>query len=113
MIRAKFSAEGGSIVLALTGHAGQAKKGRDILCASASMLAYTVAQTIRFMFEEDKLAQAPRIRLESGDAYIEAVPKQEHYAEALHTFFVGQVGYHLLSHNYPQVVELTSFGKSL
>ncbi len=113
MIKAKFYTKDGSICMELSGHAGQAKKGKDLICASASMLAYTVAQTVRFMFEEDKLTEEPQIVLEDGNAFVEAVPKSEHYAEALHTFFVGQVGFHLLAHNYPQAVELISFGKSL
>ncbi len=113
MIKARFYTEGENIGMELSGHAGQAKKGKDIICASASMLAYTVAQTIRFMFEEDKLLGEPQITLEDGHALIEARPKEEHYAEALHSFFVGQVGFHLLAHNYPQYAELISFGKSL
>ena len=36
-------------------------------------------------------------------------PKTDHYGEALHTFFVAQIGYTLLARNYPQYVELTSF----
>ena len=96
----------------LTGHAGQAKKGEDIVCASASILAYTVAQAIQFMYEQGELQKKPRIKLTEGDSVIVAKPKPESYAEALHTFFVAQVGYHLLAHNYPQYVALSSFGES-
>lgn len=96
----------------LTGHAGQAKKGEDIVCASASILAYTVAQAIQFMYEQGELQKKPRIKLAEGDSVIVAKPKPESYAEALHTFFVAQVGYHLLAHNYPQYVALSSFGES-
>mgnify|MGYP007111677746 CR=1 FL=1 len=49
--------------------------------------------------------------LEEGDTIIVAKPKEETYAETLHTFFVAQVGYHLLAHNYPQYVSLSSFGE--
>lgn len=114
MIRAEFftNKESGSITLKVTGHAGQAKKGEDIVCASASILAYTVAQAIQFMYEEGDLQKQPYIKLDDGNTTIIAKPKAGSYTEALHTFFVAQVGYHLLAHNYPQYVALSSFGDS-
>ena len=114
MLNAEFftNKESGSITLKLTGHAGQAKKGEDIVCASSSILAYTVAQALQFMYEQGDLQKKPHLKLEEGDTIIVAKPKADSYAEALHTFFVAQVGYHLLAHNYPQYVTLTSFGDS-
>ena len=114
MVKAEFftNKESGSITLKLTGHAGQAKKGEDIVCAGASILAYTVAQAMQFMYEQGELKKKPRISLKEGDTIIVAKPKPESYAEALHTFFVAQVGYHLLAHNYPQYVTLSSFSDS-
>ena len=112
MVKAEFftNKESGSITLKLSGHAGQAEKGTDIVCAAASILAYTVAQAIQFIYEEGGLKKKPHIKLEEGDTIIVAKPKAETYAEALHTFFVAQVGYHLLAHNYSQYVTLSSFG---
>lgn len=114
MVQAEFftDKESGSITLKLSGHAGQAKKGEDIVCAAASILAYTVAQTLQFMYEQGDLKKKPHLKLEEGDTIIVAKPKPEAYAEALHAFFVAQVGYHLLAHNYPQYVSLSSFGES-
>lgn len=114
MVKAEFftNKESGSITMKLSGHAGQAEKGEDIVCAAASILAYTVAQALQFMYEQGELQKRPHIRLEEGDTIIVAKPKEDSYAEALHTFFVAQVGYHLLSHNYPQYVTLSSFGES-
>lgn len=114
MIHAEFftNKESGSITLKLTGHAGQAEPGKDIVCSAASILAYTVAQALQFMYEEGNLKKKPHLKLDKGDAIIVAKPKEETYAEALHTFFVAQVGYHLLAHNYPQYVTLLSFGEA-
>ena len=113
MVKAEFftDKESGSITMKLSGHAGQAKQGEDIVCASASILAYTVAQTLQFMYEQGELKKKPHLKLEEGDTIIVAKPKPEAYAEVLHTFFVAQVGYHLLAHNYPQYVSLSSFGE--
>lgn len=114
MITAEFTThkDAGSISLRMTGHAGAAAAGSDIVCAAASILAYTVAQTLQFMDEQGDLQKKPRIQLNEGDTILVAKPKPESYAEVLHTFFVVQVGFHLLSHNYPQYVELKSFGES-
>ena len=114
MVKADFftNKESGSITLKLTGHAHQAKKGEDIVCAGASILAYTVAQALQFMYEQGDLQKKPHIKLNEGDTVIVAKPKPDSYAEALHTFFVAQVGYHLLAHNYPQYVALSSFADS-
>lgn len=111
MIEAAFYTDksSGSISLKLYGHAGAAKKGSDIVCASASILAYMVAQTLEYMHAEGGLRKKPRIEFEDGNAIIVAKPKAESFAEALHTFFVAQVGYALLARNYPQYVELKSF----
>ena len=114
MVQAEFftNKESGSITLKLTGHAGQAEHGSDIVCSAASILAYTVAQTLQFQYEEGGLKKKPHLKLEPGNTVIVAKPKPERYEEALHTFFVAQVGYSLLAKTYPQYVSLSSFGES-
>ena len=114
MVKAEFftNKESGSITLKLSGHAGQAEHGQDIVCSAASILAYTVAQALQFQYEDDGLKKKPHLKLEPGDTVIVAKPKPERYEEALHTFFVAQVGYSLLARTYPQYVSLSSFGES-
>ena len=114
MVKAEFftNKESGSITMKLTGHAGQAEHGKDIVCSAASILAYTVAQTLQFQYEEGGLKKKPHLKLEPGNTVIIAKPKPERYEEALHTFFVAQVGYSLLAKTYPQYVALSSFGES-
>ena len=114
MIHAEFftNKESGSITMKLSGHAGQAEQGKDIICSAASILAYTVAQALQFQYEDDGLKKKPHFKLEPGDTIIVAKPKPERYEEALHTFFVAQVGYSLLAKTYPQYVTLSSFGEA-
>ena len=108
MITARFYCKpsNGSIHMTLKGHADAAPKGEDLICASATMLAYTVAQAMQFMFENNKLTKKPKIRIKDGEATIVATPTEESYAEVLHTFWVAQCGVHVLAHNYPQNVKL-------
>lgn len=116
MIKVAFYNNNDSRELKMTvkGHAGQADVGHDIICASASILAYTVAQVLKAMHSHGDLTEEPKIRLNSGDAVVSCRVKEDNnYAEALHTFFVAQVGYSLLAHNYPNFVELKMFGEAI
>ena len=108
MITARFyqKPSNGSIHMTLKGHSDAAPRGEDLVCSAATMLAYTVAQAIQFMDEQDKLLKKPKIRIIDGEAVIIATPKADAYAEALHTFWVAQCGIHVLAHNYPSNVKL-------
>lgn len=102
-----------SIVLRLEGHAGHSDVGNDIICASASILAYTVAQMVSDFHRSGKLRKKPTIDLVSGKAVVTAKPKKAYTDEVLHTFYVVNTGFKLLEHNYPQYVKLTTmFGES-
>ena len=93
-------------VLRLNGHAGQADVGQDIVCASATILAYTMAQIIKDMELHEQLAKPPTVELERGDATIRCQAKDDKsYEKMLHSFYVVNVGYAVLAHNYPQFVE--------
>ena len=114
MVKATFRSDtnSGVITLKVTGHAGAAEKGKDIICASASILAYTVAQIAKYMHSLGQLKKKPTIKLESGNATIVVKPRDKFYGEAMQSFFVAQVGYSLLAHNYPDYVGLTMFGEA-
>ena len=114
MIKIKLSESkvNGSLSLKVEGHAGQAPEGHDIICASASILIYTVAQMVTDINSKGGLKKPPTIKLEKGDAVVTCHPKEETYAELLHTYFVAQVGYHLLAQHYPQYLELIMFSKN-
>lgn len=108
MITARFyqKPSNGSIHMTLKGHAQAAPKGEDLICASATMLAYTVAQAMQFLHEQGMLRKKPKIHIRDGEAVIIATPTEEAYAQTLHTFWVAQCGIHVLAHNYPQNVKL-------
>ena len=113
MIKVKFRTHDATRYLRLTveGHAGADTKGHDIICASASILAYTVAQVVLTMEHHGDLTGKPCIELNEGNATIILRCKDDDiYAEARQTFFVAKTGYDLLAHNFPQYVELKSVG---
>ena len=108
MITARFyqKPSNGSIHMTLKGHADYAPKGEDLICSAATMLAYTVAQAMQFMYENGNLKKKPKIHIKDGEATIIATPTEDAYAEVLHTYWVAQCGVHVLAHNYPQNVKL-------
>lgn len=111
MINVKFvmDEEHHLIQMTLKGHAGQAEHGEDIVCASASILAYTVAQIVKAMEQHGDLLGEPTIDLNEGDAMISCRCREaDVFGELVHTFFVAHVGYLLLAHNYPEYVSLES-----
>ena len=116
MIKVKFSYDRDKreCSLLVEGHAGQAIIGEDLVCASASILAYTIAQIIKGMEHHGDLEGKPCIELNEGDASIILRCKNNDiYAEARHTFFVAETGYSLLAHNFPQYVEVKSVGQAV
>lgn len=59
------------------------------------------------MENRHQLAEPPYIRENNGDMQITVKPANDAaYADALHTFYVAQVGFQLLAYNHPQYVEL-------
>lgn len=108
MVKINFWQEkdNGTIHMKVKGHAGTAPKGADLVCASATMLVYTVAQALTFMYEQGQLAEKPHIKIREGKAVVSAKPKEDFSPEALHTFWVAQCGAHILAHNYPDHVSL-------
>ena len=106
MIKVKFYEKDGKIGMVLKGHAGSAPKGEDLVCASATMLAYTVAQVAKVMAANGRLETKPRIKIRSGRAEVIVTPKEEAYEEAVHTFWVAKCGMEVLQHNYSANIRL-------
>ena len=101
-----FTEKGRKLSLRLEGHAGYAEHGKDIVCASASILAYTVAQFVMEAEHNGDLVSPAEIRLGSGDTLISCEPSVGMYLGMQNTFLFAKMGYALLEHNYPQYVRL-------
>lgn len=102
MIRASFTESGKKLSLRVEGHAGYAEHGNDIICASASILANTLASIILGFDEADAI-----VDLTSGDTTIECKCKDDAtYRLVANAFRYTKVGYALLEHTYPQYVRL-------
>lgn len=111
MIVARFKQDpdAGRLSMRVSGHAGHGPKGFDVICAGASMLAYTAAQCLDLMAKEGKLEGEPVLNVSEGRLSVSVVPKPQYYNEALHVFWVAEVGYTLLAASYPEHVKATQF----
>lgn len=110
MVKVTFEDEKKKLTFTIKGHAGQAEAGKDIVCSSCSILAYTIAQVVNNYASVGKLKEEPVVKLESGEGIVSCKPKRKVYAQLRYAYEVAMVGYILLAHNYPQYVGLKMFG---
>ena len=89
--------------LTVTGHAGAAEPGHDLVCASASMLAYTLAANVANMADAGQVRQ-PIIKNNEGDTEISCSPRHNLKASVTLVFDSVCVGFELLAHDYPEYV---------
>lgn len=96
----------GKLTLKVLGHSGYANIGQDIVCASCSILAYTVAQFVKTAEKKGDLKSAPILKLDIGDAEIVCEPTEDGYNAIRASYLFSQVGYALLAYNYPKYVSI-------
>jgi uncharacterized protein YsxB (DUF464 family) len=86
--------------MAVSGHAGAAKRGEDLICAGASMLARTAEQIALDVC--GVLADVT-----DGRMTLECKPDtDESYEYLLHAFLTVRTGFEVLAKNFPQYVRV-------
>lgn len=110
MLKVTFEQKDNNLILKLEGHAGYAEIGKDIVCASASILACTVAQFVQEAERRGDLKSTPTVKLESGNAFISCEPTEDILFGMQDMYLFAELGYEILAQNYPQYVELKPFG---
>lgn len=108
MLMIKFYVNQKGQKMTLTGHAGAAPRGKDLVCAAASMLACTLAQTVLQLHREGTLGTMPKVLLTPGCAHIEVM---EGCKAAETAFFTIRTGCSLLAGRYPKYVRLETEGE--
>lgn len=111
-VRFEIAPDGKTLVFTAKGHAESAEQGKDLICASSSILAYTLAQNVKFMEEKKQLKKKPKIRLDGGETVITCKPTKNHINAAIYMFSVIETGFALLAANYPKNVQLKTFGNA-
>lgn len=98
MIRAACETE--TLTLRVTGHAGAAPAGRDLICAGVSALVYALARTV------EHWGEYPQIHLEPGDARIRTRAKEGCQQQLRGAFEMTKNGLELLARQFPEYVEI-------
>lgn len=94
------------------GHANYSIKANDIVCASASMLMYTLAQNVKYEEAGGSLRHKPDVRIRKGNAAIVVSAKDDDsFIRLSHLYCVIQTGYQMLARQYPDFVSVTMFGE--
>lgn len=89
--------------LTVTGHAESAEPGKDLVCASASMLAYTLAANVANMADNGQV-RAPIVKMDEGDTEISCNPRHNLKATVTLVFDSVCVGFDMLAHEYPEYI---------
>lgn len=103
MIRAVY--DRGTHTVRVTGHAGYAEPGEDILCASVSILLHTLAAGVRGLWEQG-LAEDVTVQLRSGDAVVQCVPAAGFGCVVLTVMDSILLGLDLLAAEYGEYVQI-------
>ena len=86
--------------VSIEGHAHSGEYGRDLVCAAASTLAYTLASAVANMAECGQVRE-PRIELEEGRGEVSCTPPHKFKAPVTLVFDTVCAGFELLNRDYP------------
>ena len=89
--------------LTVTGHAGSAEPGKDLVCASASMLAYTLSANVANMADNGQVRE-PIMNMEEGNTEISCNPRHNLKATVTLVFDTVCAGFDLLAYEYPEYI---------
>lgn len=102
MIRVEYDRKGCCVTV--TGHAGYAERGEDILCAAASMLLQTLAAAMRELHARG-LAEDIVVTLHQGAGEVSCIPAEETRCVVLTVMDSIMLGYALLARDYGEYVD--------
>lgn len=86
--------------LTVEGHAGSGPEGHDLVCASVSTLALTLAGNVSYMAANDAVRDVI-IDLKEGNAEIQCTPRNRYKVSVAQIFRAICVGFELLATKYP------------
>lgn len=89
--------------VSVTGHSQSAEKGKDLVCASATILVYTLASFVENLKEAGQVYN-PTAKLNEGDAVIHCDVPNKYKRPITLVFDSICAGFELLARDYPEYV---------
>ena len=96
--------------VSVEGHAQSGEVGHDLVCASASILVYTLASFVENMKSSGQV-RYPTIELKEGDALIYCDPPNRYKGSVTLVFDSICAGFELLARTYPENISYEIRGK--
>ena len=96
--------------VSVEGHAQSGEIGHDLVCASASILTYTLAAFVENM-KNAKQVYNPKVELKEGDALIYCEPSNRYKGSVTLVFDSICAGFELLAQDYPDNISYEIRGK--
>ena len=91
------------------GHAGSGPEGHDLVCASASALALTLAGNVAYMEAQEAVRNVITI-LKEGNAEIQCTPYRRYKDSVEQIYRAICVGFELLATKYPENISYEVLG---
>lgn len=107
MIKAALEKEGDSFRLDVSGHAGYAPRGEDLICAAVSALLLGLAGYIRRLERQGLVLSATKTEIRPGRARIYLCPEHQVRGQAAGAFGLAAEILTLLGENYPKNIQFT------
>lgn len=101
MIKVTYNREKPCVTM--EGHAGSGEKGHDLVCASVSILAYTLASLVESM-DHGAQIQGATVELNDGGALISCEPIDNYSFPIKLMFDTICMGFEILAQEYPENV---------
>ena len=101
MIRVRYDRREHRVTV--SGHAGYAERGEDILCAAASMLLHTLAGAVRGLSKRGFAADIA-VNLRTGAGEVVCIPEGEFGCVVTAVMDSIVLGFRLLAGDYPEYV---------
>lgn len=111
MIDIKIDRKDDKYIVSIQGHAGYVDYGNDIVCASISILYYTLAHSIIDLYDKDRIKNYS-IKTEAGNSSIEFEAINSDIKELNTVLQTIATGFMLMQENYKDNVRL-AVAKSL
>ena len=106
MTQIEFYEDGGAWHMNLSGHAGFGEAGSDVVCAAASMLAYTLVECLQ---EQDGWGHMEELLVHQDEAEMRITARPEGEARDKFYWLLDTIatGFSLLSEHYPNFVSFS------
>ena len=97
-----------NLELNMEGHAGAGDKGKDIVCASASMLFYTLSKSL--LKSKEMMKKHPIVKWDDGLGNLKCRPIKEYQPNVTLMYWTVLNGFELLAEEYPEYVSFKVIG---